>query len=93
MTSWSIDQTGNVDITLSDGTTYVTGQILMQNFSNPNGLVKEGNNLYGNIGVAGPLGGSSYTHTRPRRGPTGWAPSKAERSKNPTWIFPANSPT
>jgi flagellar hook protein FlgE len=59
MTSWSVDQTGNVDITLSDGTTYVTGQILMQNFSNPNGLVKEGNNLYGNIGVAGPLGGAT----------------------------------
>ncbi|MGD0060191.1 MAG: flagellar hook-basal body complex protein [Verrucomicrobiia bacterium] len=59
MSSWSIDQQGNVDITLSDGTTYVTGQILMQNFSNPNGLVKEGNNLYGNIGVAGPLGGAT----------------------------------
>jgi flagellar hook protein FlgE len=59
MTSWSVDQTGNVDITLSDGTSYVTGQILMQNFSNPNGLVKEGNNLYGNIGVAGPLGGTA----------------------------------
>lgn len=59
MTSWSIDQTGNIDITLSDGTTYVTGQILTQNFSNPNGLVKEGNNLYGNIGVAGPLGGAA----------------------------------
>jgi flagellar hook protein FlgE len=59
MSSWSIDQTGNVDITLSDGTSYVTGQVLMQNFSNPNGLVNEGNNLFGNIGVAGPLGGAT----------------------------------
>ena len=58
MSSWSVDQSGNVDITLSDGTTYVTGQILMQNFSNPNGLVKEGNNLYGGIGVSGPIGGA-----------------------------------
>jgi flagellar hook protein FlgE len=59
MSSWSVDQSGNVNITLSDGTSYVTGQILLQNFSNPNGLVKEGNNLYGNIGIAGPLGGSA----------------------------------
>ncbi|MGD1019078.1 MAG: flagellar hook-basal body complex protein [Verrucomicrobiia bacterium] len=59
MTSWSVDSQGNVDITLSDGTSYVTGQILMQNFSNPNGLVNEGNNLFGNIGVAGPLGGAT----------------------------------
>ncbi|HTS18849.1 MAG TPA: flagellar hook-basal body complex protein [Verrucomicrobiae bacterium] len=58
MTSYAIDQQGRVDITLSDGTTYVTGQILMQNFSNPNGLVKEGNNLYGGIGVSGPIGGA-----------------------------------
>ena len=59
MSSWSVDPSGNIDITLSDGTSYVTGQILLQNFSNPNGLVKEGNNLYGNIGVAGPLGGAA----------------------------------
>jgi flagellar hook protein FlgE len=59
MTSWSIDQQGNVDITLSDGSTYITGQILMQNFANLNGLVKEGNNLYGGIGVAGPIGGAA----------------------------------
>jgi flagellar hook protein FlgE len=59
MSSWSVDPSGNIDITLSDGTSYVTGQILLQNFSNPNGLVKEGNNLYGNIGIAGPLGGST----------------------------------
>jgi flagellar hook protein FlgE len=59
MTSWSIDQQGNIDITLSDGTEYVTGQILMQNFANQNGLIKEGNNLYGGIGASGPLGGAS----------------------------------
>ena len=59
MASWALDQQGNIDITLSDGTSYVTAQILLQNFTNPNGLVKEGNNLYGNIGVAGPLGGAA----------------------------------
>jgi flagellar hook protein FlgE len=58
MTSFAIDQQGKVNITLSDGTTYINGQVLMQNFSNPDGLVKEGNNLYSGIGAAGPLGGA-----------------------------------
>jgi flagellar hook protein FlgE len=31
----------------------------MQNFTNPQGLIKQGNNLYAGIGSAGPLGGSS----------------------------------
>jgi len=59
MSAYSIDTLGRITISLSDGTEYVTGQILMQNFSNPQGLVKEGNNLYSGIGAAGPLGGSA----------------------------------
>jgi flagellar hook protein FlgE len=58
MSAYSIDTLGRVTISLSDGTEYITGQILMQNFSNPQGLVKEGNNLYSGIGAAGPLGGA-----------------------------------
>ncbi|HUI06962.1 MAG TPA: flagellar hook-basal body complex protein [Verrucomicrobiae bacterium] len=59
MVSFSIDQQGKVSVRLSDGTEYVRGQILMQNFSNPQALTKEGNNLYSGIGAAGPLGGST----------------------------------
>jgi flagellar hook protein FlgE len=59
MTSFSIDDLGKITIGLSDGTEYVRGQILMQNFTNPQGLIKAGNNLYSGIGAAGPLGGSS----------------------------------
>lgn len=59
MTSFSIDSEGKITIRLSDGTEYVRGQVLMQNFTNPQGLVKEGNNLYSGIGSAGPLGGAA----------------------------------
>ena len=59
MSAFSIDTTGKITISLSDGSEYITGQVLMQNFSNPQGLVKEGNNLYSGIGAAGPIGGAT----------------------------------
>jgi flagellar hook protein FlgE len=59
MVSFAIDQQGEITVGLSDGTAYVRGQVLMQNFSNPAGLVKEGNNLYSGIANAGPLGGAT----------------------------------
>jgi len=57
--SFAIDAEGKVNVNLSDGTQFVRGQILLQNFSNPQGLMKEGNNLYSGIGSAGPLGGAT----------------------------------
>ena len=59
LTSYSVDDLGKITVGLSDGTEYIRGQVLMQNFSNPQGLSKEGNNLYSGIGSAGPLGGSA----------------------------------
>jgi len=59
MSSYSIDSLGKVTVQLSDGSDYVRGQVLMQDFSNPQALIKQGNNLYSGIGAAGPLGGSS----------------------------------
>jgi flagellar hook protein FlgE len=59
MVSFSIDDLGQIDVRLSDGSEYVRGQVLMQNFTNPQGLVKEGNNLYSGIAAAGPLGGAT----------------------------------
>lgn len=55
--SYSIDNEGKINVNLSDGTQFVRGQILLQNFSDPQALVKEGNNLFSGIGAAGPLGG------------------------------------
>jgi flagellar hook protein FlgE len=59
MVSFAIDIEGKVNINLTDGTQFVRGQILMQNFSAPQGLMKEGNNLYSPIGAAGPIGGAT----------------------------------
>jgi flagellar hook protein FlgE len=59
MVSFAIDIEGKINVNLSDGSQFVRGQILLQNFSDPQGLMKEGNNLYSGIGAAGPLGGAA----------------------------------
>jgi flagellar hook protein FlgE len=53
--SWSIDQSGKIMVTLSDNTQFVRGQVLLQNYSNPGALIKEGANLYSAGTAAGPL--------------------------------------
>jgi flagellar hook protein FlgE len=57
--SFSIDKDGTVNVKLSDGTTFKRGQVLLQKFSNPQALQKEGGNLYSGITEAGPLGGTT----------------------------------
>ena len=59
MVSFAIDTQGKINVSLSDGAQFVRGQILMQNFSDPQGLTKEGDNLYSGIGAAGSLGGAT----------------------------------
>ncbi|HSA03466.1 MAG TPA: flagellar hook-basal body complex protein, partial [Candidatus Paceibacterota bacterium] len=59
LSSFSIDSDGKVNIKLTNGTNYVRGQVLLQRFTDPQALVKEGNNLYSGIDAAGPLGGSA----------------------------------
>jgi flagellar hook protein FlgE len=55
VSSFSINNNGVVMVTLSDGTTFARGQVLLQNFQDPNALVNEGNNLFSNTAEAGPL--------------------------------------
>jgi len=55
MTSYSIGANGQVTVNLSDNTSFVCGQVLLQNFQNPGALVNEGNNLFSNMAEAGPL--------------------------------------
>ncbi len=55
MSSYSIGATGQITVNLSDGTSFVCGQVLLQNFQDPGALVNEGNNLYSNMADAGPL--------------------------------------
>jgi flagellar hook protein FlgE len=52
--TFQIDQGGNVNIFLSDGTSMVRGKILLERFQDTGALVKEGDNLYSGIADAGP---------------------------------------
>ena len=63
LTSFNIDREGKINVRLSDGTEYVRGQVLLQNFRDPQSLVKEGNNLYSGMTAAGPLAAPSSPGT------------------------------
>ena len=54
METFQIDQGGNINIFLSNGTSFVRGRVLLERFSDPAALVKEGNNLFSGIDDAGP---------------------------------------
>jgi len=52
---FSVDKTGKITVYMSDGTNFVRGQVLLQNFTNPQALVKEGGSLYSATAEAGGL--------------------------------------
>lgn len=56
ISSYSVGADGKVNMLLTDGTQYVRSQVLLQNFQNPQALLKQGANLYGNLATAGPIG-------------------------------------
>lgn len=53
--SVTIDKSGAVVEFYSDGTSATTNQVLLQTFTDPAALVKEGNNLYSGLIAAGPV--------------------------------------
>jgi flagellar hook protein FlgE len=55
ITNYSIDASGQINVTLSDGTSGAIGQVVLQNFTNPQALMNQGNNLYSYSSSAGPL--------------------------------------
>jgi len=55
VTGYTVGANGDVNVELADGTTFTRGQILLQNYSNPQNLLNAGNNLYSNTANAGPL--------------------------------------
>ena len=63
LVSFSINGDGKINVNLSDGTQFERGQILLQNFKDPQGLIKEGFSLYSGISNAGPLGFPSPANT------------------------------
>jgi flagellar hook protein FlgE len=55
VSSYTISSSGQINVTLSDGTTFTRGQVLVQNFQNPQALVNQAGNLYSNLSNAGPV--------------------------------------
>jgi flagellar hook protein FlgE len=55
MSGYTINSQGIITVNMSDGTSYTRGQILLQNFTDPQALTSVGNNLYSNTVNAGGL--------------------------------------
>ncbi len=63
VSSFGVDATGRINVTLSDGTTFTRGQVLLQNCEDPNALVNSGDNLYSATTAAGMLSQSVAPQT------------------------------
>jgi flagellar hook protein FlgE len=55
--SVSFDKGGNLVEFFSDGSSYATNRIQLQNFNDTSALMRAGNNLYTGLDAAGPIGG------------------------------------
>jgi flagellar hook protein FlgE len=55
MLCYTIDDWGKISVQLSDGACFLCGQVMLQNFQDPEALISEGNGLYSNMSAAGPL--------------------------------------
>lgn len=60
---YTIDAQGNINVHMSDGTSFVRGQVLLQSFTNEQALAKQGDNLYSWVSDAGPLAALSAAGT------------------------------
>jgi flagellar hook protein FlgE len=82
MTTFSVGRQGEINVFMSDGTQYMRGQILLQRFSDPQALLKEGDNLYSGIATAGPLGGTTPIAGQPGTNGLGFIESSALELSN-----------
>jgi flagellar hook protein FlgE len=55
VTNFSFDYQGNIQVALSDGSTYLRGQVLAQDYRNIQGLSPAGNGFYSNVNAALPV--------------------------------------
>ena len=58
MKSFNVGPAGDIIVNLSNGQTFISGRVLIQNFKDPNSLIRQGNNLYSGIDNAGPINGT-----------------------------------
>jgi flagellar hook protein FlgE len=55
MLCYTIDDWGKISVQLSDGSNFLCGQVMLQNFQYPQALINEGNDHYSNLSNASPL--------------------------------------
>ena len=61
MKSFNVGPSGDIIVNLSNGQTFISGRVLIQNFKDPNSLIRQGNNLYSGIDNAGPINGTDLS--------------------------------
>jgi flagellar hook protein FlgE len=61
LSSFSISSAGNLTEFYSDNSSVTTNQVLLQNYSDPSALMKQGDNLYTSLTTAGIIGPSTPT--------------------------------
>lgn len=71
MDSYSINKYGNITATLSNGDIVSLGSVFTMNFQDPSALTSEGNNLFGSLGNAGPIGGLTLSLANNQPGTNG----------------------
>ncbi len=77
LTTFSIDASGQINATLSDGTSGVIGQVVLQTFTNPQALINQGDNLYTYSTAAG-----AQTAAAPNTGTLGQIQAGSLESSN-----------
>lgn len=82
MSTFSIARDGSVNVHMSDGTDYIRGVIMLQRFTDPQALLKAGDNLFSGMGAAGPLGGTSPLAEQPGSNGLGFIESSALELSN-----------
>jgi flagellar hook protein FlgE len=82
MTTFAIAEDGTINVHLNDGSIFMRAQLLLQRFSDPQALLKEGDNLYSGIAAAGPLGGSTPLAGQPGTSGLGGIASSALELSN-----------
>ncbi len=69
--SFTIDKNGNAVAFMSNGDSFTRGRVLLQGYSDPSALVKEGNNLFSGMSSAGAIGGLTLSASNNSAGTNG----------------------
>jgi flagellar hook protein FlgE len=59
--SYTVSTDGSIICSMSDGTSFTRGQVLLQNFNDTSALVRQGGDKYTGMAAAGPIGGATLS--------------------------------